>query len=123
MMGLSTVFLGALQMSLGIQNPLYAAADLTIFPAPDSNLRSFWRNGAGFGLILLWVTPSIEKQGPVFRAIWICAFLGEIGRLISFLSSGTPSGMLMGFTIIEILGAPLLIFWQLQISRKTVNSN
>lgn len=122
-MGLSTAFLGTLQMSLGIHSPLYAAADLPIFPALDSNLRFFGGMGLGLGLILIWITPSIEKQGLLFRAVWICAFLGGIGRLISILSLGRPSGMLMAFTIIEILGTPLLIFWQYHLSTNAIDSN
>lgn len=63
-MDLSTAIQGTLQMSLGIHSLGYAVADLPVIPVPDSNLLFLGGRGLGLDLILLWFTPSIEKQGP-----------------------------------------------------------
>jgi hypothetical protein len=68
--------------------------------------------GLGLGLALLWMLPSIERQTALFRAVWICALLGGIGRLISVAAVGSPSHLLVAFTLVEVIGAPVLIYWQ-----------
>jgi hypothetical protein len=112
LVGALTVGLGTVQVSFGVRSPLYEPADLPPFPILDSNLRFFGGMGLGLGLILLWLLPSIERRTHLFRAVWLCAFLGGVGRLISWPIVGSPSGLLIGFTILEVLGAPLLVCWQ-----------
>jgi hypothetical protein len=112
LVGVATVALGTVQVCFGINSPLYAAANLPQFPILDSNLRFFGGMGLGLGLILLWIIPTIERQGVLFRAVWICALLGGLGRLISAAVVGSPSKLLIAFTVLEVIGAPLFIFWQ-----------
>lgn len=112
LVGLATVGLGAIQVLFGISSPLYAGASIPSLPILDSNLRFFGGLALGLGLVLLWLLPSIERQGALFRAVWICAFLGGVGRLISWPAVGSPSELLLGFTVLEVLGAPALIYWQ-----------
>lgn len=117
-LGLTTAGLGTVQVIFGLNSPLYAAANLPEFPILDSNLRFFGGMGLGLGLILLWILPTIDQRGLLFRAVWICAFLGGIGRLISIITIGSPSNLLLGFTALEIIGAPLLVLWQYRIALK-----
>jgi len=39
-------------------------------------------------------------------------FLGGIGRLISMAALATPPAPFIGFTLLEIVGAPLFVWWQ-----------
>jgi len=110
--GLATAGLGTVQMLFGVHSPLYASAGLPLFTILDSNLRFFGGMSLGLGLVLLWLLPSIGRQTRLFRAVWLCAFLGGVGRLISWSVVGAPSEFLVGFTLLEVAGAPLLVYWQ-----------
>jgi len=112
LVGLATVGLGTVQVGFGVNSPLYASANLPEFPILDSNLRFFGGMGLGLGLILLWIIPSIERQAVLFRAVWVCALLGGIGRLASVVAVGSPSNLLVGFTVLEVIGAPVCVYWQ-----------
>lgn len=68
------------------------------------------------GLALLWVVPSIEQEGVLFRALWVAVFLGGVGRLLSWFLIGVPPKPFVGFTMLELLGAPLFIYWQARVA-------
>jgi hypothetical protein len=55
--------------------------------------------------------PKIEKQTVLFRVIWGMIFLGGVGRLISMLFLALPPIPFIGFTILEIVGAPIFVAW------------
>jgi Domain of unknown function (DUF4345) len=55
---------------------------------------------------MYWLIPTIEKQTVLFRALWVMVFIGGIGRLISMLPLAAAPAPLMGFTALELLGAP-----------------
>jgi uncharacterized protein YjeT (DUF2065 family) len=118
--GVLTVGLGTVQFVFGVRSPLYAAAQLPDFAMLDSNLRFFGGMAVGIGLALLWLVPSIERHGPVFRVVWLCAFLGGVGRLVSWPLLGSPGTMLLVFTAIEVLGAPALVYWQHRVASSGV---
>jgi hypothetical protein len=83
----------------------------------DSNLRFFSGVWLGLGVAMYWIIPTIEKQTLLFRALWGMIFIGGIGRLISMLMVGLPPAPFIGFTALEIVGAPLLVLWQSRVSR------
>ena len=115
-LGLIPVVTGVVAM-LGVDDPLYASIGLPRSSLLDSNLRFFAGSWLGLGLALLWVVPSIERRGTVFRVVWGAVFLGGVGRLLSMASLGAPPAAFIGFTILEIVGAPAFVYWQHRLAR------
>jgi hypothetical protein len=107
---------GMLAMT-GVDDPVYASLGMPRSPVLDSNLRFFAGVWLSLGIALLWLIPSIERQTTLFRAVWGAVFLGGIGRLLSVTFIGLPPFPFIGFTALEIIGAPLFIYWQGLISR------
>ena len=120
-LGLVTVALGAMSLLFGAESPVYQGVEIPILPALDSNLRFFGGMGLGLGVILLWITPSIERQTRMFRAIWMCALAGGIGRIISFAAVGLPPTPMIVFTALEVPLVPLMLYWQWRVARESTS--
>jgi hypothetical protein len=116
LLGAIPIMTGIIGM-FGISDPLYASASLPPSTFLDSNLRFFSGVWLGLGVAMYWIIPTIEKQTLLFRALWGMIFIGGIGRLISMLMVGLPPAPFIGFTALEILGAPLLVLWQARVAR------
>ena len=97
---------------LGVSDPLYAASGVPALPVLDSNLRFFGGLWFGLGLGLLWLVPRIESEDVLYRVVWAGIFLGGIGRLLSMIMVGLPPLPFVGFTALELIGAPLFVYWQ-----------
>ena len=117
-LGLIPVATGLIGL-LGVGDPLYAAAHVPRSPLVDSNLRFFAGLWLGLGLALLWLVPRIDTQTVLFRAIWGAIFVGGIGRLLSTVFVATPPPPFIGFTALEILGAPIFVYWQARVAGAT----
>jgi hypothetical protein len=102
---------------LGVKDPLYRPLALPEAPVLDSNLRFFGGIWLGIGLAMLWLVPSIERQGTLFRALWVAVFLGGVGRVLSWMLIGTPPKPYVGFILLELVGAPLFIYWQHRVAQ------
>jgi hypothetical protein len=63
-----TALLALIPIATGIVTMLGAEA-----PVLDSNLRFLGGIWLGIGLAMLWLVPSIERQGTLFRALWVGA--------------------------------------------------
>jgi Domain of unknown function (DUF4345) len=116
LLGLVPVLTGVLTM-FGVKDPLYAGSGLAAIPLLDSNLRFFGGIWLALGLAVWSLVPAIERQGTAFRAIWGAIFLGGIGRLLSILLIGYPPLPFVGFTALEIIGAPLFVYWQHRVAK------
>jgi hypothetical protein len=102
---------------LGLSDPIYASANLSPNPLLDSNLRFFGGVWFGLGIAVIWLIPRIEQQTVLYRFLWIMIFLGGIGRLLSMAFAGAPPIPFIGFTALEILGAPLFVYWQHRVAQ------
>jgi hypothetical protein len=120
---ITTAILGAIPALSGIaglfglSDPIYVSAGLPANALLDSNLRFFNGMWLGLGLALYWLIPTIEKQTVLFRVLWGMIFLGGIGRLISMLFLSWPPVPFIGFTALEIIGAPIFIAWQARLAK------
>ena len=116
LLGAIPVLTGIITM-FGLSDPIYASAGIPANALLDSNLRFFGGVWLGLGLALYWIIPNIDKQTLLFRVLWGMIFLGGIGRLVSMIFLGLPPLPFVGFTILEIVGAPLFIWWQARLAR------
>ena len=111
LMGTVPVITGLVQM-MGIHDPLYASLNLPADATLDSNMRFLAGVWLGLGLASWWLVPRITEQTVLFRVLWLMIFLGGIGRLVSMASVGLPLTPFIAFTALEVLGAPLFVYWQ-----------
>ena len=111
LLGVVPLLTGLITM-LGVADPLYASAGVPALPLLDSNLRFFGGVWLGLGIAILWLVPRIESETALFRMIWGAIFLGGVGRLLSIILVGAPPVPFIGFTALELVGAPLFIYWQ-----------
>jgi hypothetical protein len=115
-LGLVPLATGVVTM-FGLGDPVYESAGLPAFPLLDSNLRFFGGVWLGLGIALLWLIPSIERRAALFRVIWGAIFLGGLGRFLSIVVVGVPPAPFVGFTVLELFGAPLFIYWQHRVAQ------
>lgn len=113
-----TIGLGAMSLVFGVHHPIYGFDALPELPELDSNLRFLGGLGLGLGGLMIWIIPRIEVSTAVFRAVWYCAFLGGVGRLVSILAVGAPSVLMTLFSVLEVVGAPLMIYWQRSVANQ-----
>ena len=117
LLGAVPVLTGLISM-LGVSDPLYAALNLPHDATLDSNMRFFGGVWLGLGLSVWWLVPRIATETALFRTVWLMIFLGGVGRLVSLLAMGTPMLPFVGFTVLEIVGAPLFVWWQSKLHAK-----
>lgn len=118
-LGLVALVTGVLTL-FGLKDPIYASAGIPAVPLLDSNLRFFGGVWLGLGIAMLWLVPTIEKQSVLFRAIWGAIFLGGVGRLLSIVFAGSPPIPTIGFAVLEVVGAPLFVYWQSRVAQARI---
>jgi hypothetical protein len=116
-LGVIPVVTGIISM-FGLSDPVYASSGVPANALLDSNLRFFGGVWLGLGFALYWLIPNVDKQTQLFRVLWGMIFLGGIGRLLSMVFLALPPLPFIGFTALEIIGAPLFIWWQAQLVRR-----
>ena len=102
---------------LGLSDPIYSSAGIPANVLLDSNLRFFGGLWLVLGLAVYWLVPRIESETTLFRALWLMIFMGGVGRLVSMIFLGLPPLPFVGFTVLEIVGAPAFIIWQSRLSK------
>lgn len=107
---------------LGAADPLYEGSIRPNSALLDSNLRFFSGIWIGLGIAIVWIIPRIEKHTLFFRILWGSIFLGGIGRLLSSLFYMVPPLPFIGLTILELVGAPLFIYWQTKVANSAAKS-
>jgi hypothetical protein len=116
LLGVIPVTTGLLGL-LGVEDPVYVAVGVPRIVLLDTNLRFYSGVWVGLGLALFWLIPTIERQTVLFRVVWGMIFIGGIGRVLSMTRLGWPPVPFVVFTAIELVGAPLFIWWQSRLSR------
>ena len=116
LLGIIPVATGLLGL-MGVEDPVYVAVGVPPIVLLDTNLRFYSGVWLGLGLALYWLIPTIERQTVLFRVLWGMIFIGGIGRLLSMMLLTWPPVPFVAFTALEILGAPLFMWWQSRVSK------
>jgi len=116
LLGAVPVITGVVGM-MGLSDPLYAGLNLPTDATLDSNMRFFGGVWLGLGLCVWWLVPRIATQTALFRAAWLMIAVGGVGRLLSIALVGLPLTPFIAFTALEIVGAPLFIWWQHRVAQ------
>lgn len=109
-LGLIPILTGMLTM-LGIHDPILSSLNLPASALLDSELRFFGGLWLGLGLTVLATVRNLERHFELYRVLWLMIFLGGVGRLLSIFVIGLPPIPFIAFTILEIIGAPLFLYW------------
>ncbi len=120
-LGAVPVLTGAVGL-MGLSDPLYASAAIPAQALLDSNLRFLSGIWLGLGLAVFWLIPRIEQQTVLYRVLWGMIFFGGIGRLLSMAFAGLPPLPFVGFTVLEIVGAPIFVLWQARVAGSAVRT-
>lgn len=107
---------------LGIDDPLYRASGLPRDVLLDGNLRFLGGVWLALGLAMGSLLPRIEREGRLFAVLWGAVFLGGVGRVLSMAALGLPPAPFIGFTVLELAGAPLFIAWQRRVAAEATGA-
>ena len=107
-LGLLPLAFGTLGLWLGVG--LYIPAEAAT-PQLDSQFRFVSALDIGLAAIAWWFVAHIESHGRFFRLVCWVVFLGGVGRVAAWFSTGSPGPAFAIVTAIELL-VPVLIPWQ-----------
>lgn len=77
----------------------------------DSNLRFFGGVWLGLGLLMIWGLRQLDRRAPFIIWLWVVIGVGGLGRALAMLQVGLPPAPFIFFTALELVGAPLFIWW------------
>jgi hypothetical protein len=83
----------------------------------DSHFRYLSGILLGIGLAYASAVPGIDRRKRRFMLLCGIVVLGGLGRLFSLIATGTPSPVMIGALVMELLVTPLITLWQLRIAR------
>jgi hypothetical protein len=109
--GLAGVLLGP-----GFTGHVVAGASL------DSHFRYLSGLLLGIGLVFWAAIPTIERQGPMVRALTLIVVVGGLGRAVSVLQAGAPDGGMRLALVMELVVTPLICLWQFNVERGLARS-
>ena len=103
---------GALELAVG-SKLLAPLLDMTLGPSRmmDSNLRFFGGLWFMCGVMAVWALRDLNRRALFVQWLWALIFAGGIGRAISMVVVGLPPAPFIGFTALELIGAPLFVLW------------
>lgn len=88
-------------------------------PAP-ADLDSHFRYLSGLlfaiGIAFASCIPGIERKTARFRLLAFLVFVGGLGRLVSYVSIGSPGGGHVFGLGMELVAVPLLVLWQARVA-------
>jgi hypothetical protein len=83
----------------------------------DSHFRYLSGLLLGVGLLFWGAVPTIERRGPLVRALTLMVAIGGVGRAISLIDVGPPDASMRFALVMELGVTPLICLWQWRVER------
>lgn len=83
----------------------------------DSHFRYLSGILLGLGLAYATAVPGIHRHKRRFMLLCGIVMLGGLSRLVSLIATGTPSPVMIGALMMELLVTPIITLWQLRVAR------
>jgi hypothetical protein len=87
-------------------------------PKLDSQFRFMSAWDIGLAFVAWWFVAHIERHAGLFRLVCLAVFLGGLGRLAAWFTTGSPGPAFAVVIAIELL-VPALIPWQSYVQRNS----
>ena len=97
--------------------PGFVGAEEEVAVSHDSHFRYLSGIFLAVGLVFLSTVPAIERHTGRFRLAAALVVCGGLGRLLSWVLVGTPSGLHIAGLMLELVIVPLLAVWQARVAR------
>ncbi len=81
-------------------------------PTLDSNYRFFAVMWLAIGVAMLSVVPRVREATTVLRFVSAAVFVGGLARIVSWLDTGQPHGLMVVLLGVELILPPVLVLWQ-----------
>jgi hypothetical protein len=101
--------------------PAFFENPATHSPDLDGHFRYLSGLLLGIGLAYALAVPGIERQGKRFLLLGGIVVLGGCGRLLSMITTGATSPIMIGALAMELLVTPVITLWQMRISRRATS--
>jgi hypothetical protein len=108
---------GVAGLSLFTPSPLLVEQTDATWAVVDYMFRALAGIWLALGLMLAYVTPSIEKHSAWFALICVAVFGMGVGRLLSLVQFTPAPGNSVGAMVAEFLVPPILVLWQRSVAR------
>lgn len=119
LLALVPVFVGLLHVIHGLGTDVQLGARVTAAvladPVLDSQNRFYGTIFMGYGVLLYLCATDLRRHVVLFRILVGFVYLGGVARLLSMALHGAPSAPVVGLTIIELVGVPLLMLWHARV--------
>lgn len=119
LLALIPLLTGALELVFGT-SLLAPGLDLNVAThrVLDSNLRFFGGVWLGLGVCLVWCLFDLRSRAPFVSWLWGFIFIGGVGRAVAMVVVGVPLAPFVFFTALELVGAPLFVWWLNSLTRR-----
>jgi hypothetical protein len=108
---------GVAGLSLFTPSPLPVEPSDPTWAVVDYMFRALAGIWLALGLMLAYLTPSIEKHSAWFALICVAVFSMGVGRLLSLADFAPAPGNSLGAMVAEFLVPPVLVLWQRRVAR------
>ena len=117
------IVVGVLHLALGAGADVLLGANLSEQalrdPVLDSQNRFYGVSFTLYGVLLFLCSMDLEKYKTVLRCVLWVFFVAGMARVVSIVTHGVPSSLVLALLGSELLVPPVLVIWLSRIERES----